>query len=129
MAQRLAGNDGQPAEQHVELVERDVVEERVAAVEEPGDAAGLDVRGDALGGIEIEAAPRVRLRGSGGTAKIAARSAGVIGDVGVTRTSSSQLSASSLASTVLRSRFGFGFGVLEVRGGVTRAAPVSARAP
>ena len=51
----------EPAEEHVVLVERDVVEERVAAVEVPRDAAGLDVPRDALGGVEVEAAARVAL--------------------------------------------------------------------
>ncbi len=65
----------EPAEQRLELVERDVVEEGVAAVEQPGDAAGFDVPRHAFGGVEVErAASALRLRGSGGTEKTPARS-------------------------------------------------------
>ena len=52
---------GEPAEQGFELVERDVVEEGVAAVEQAGDAAGLDVARDALRRVEVERALGVAL--------------------------------------------------------------------
>ncbi len=56
---------GQPAEERLVLVERDVVEERVAAVEISRDAAGRDVARHAFGRVEVEAAPRVALAREG----------------------------------------------------------------
>src|SRR6185436_21139588 len=47
----------QPAEQRFVLIERDVIEERVAAVEVPCDAAVLDVLRHGLGAIEVDGAP------------------------------------------------------------------------
>ena len=47
---------GQPVEERFVLGKRDVVEERVSAVEEARDAAVGDVPGDLFGRIEIEAA-------------------------------------------------------------------------
>ena len=58
---RGAGEVGQPVEERFVLGERDVVEERVAAVEEARDAAVGDVPGDLFGRIEIEAAVAVGL--------------------------------------------------------------------
>ncbi len=52
---------GEPAEQGFELVERDVVEEGVAAVEQAGDAAGLDVPRHAFRRVEVERALGVAL--------------------------------------------------------------------
>ena len=52
---------GEPAEQGFVLVERDVVEEGVAAVEEPRDAAGLDVPRHAFRRVEVERALGVAL--------------------------------------------------------------------
>ena len=51
----------EPAEQGFVLVERDVVEEGVAAVEEPRDAAGLDVPRHAFRRVEVERALGVAL--------------------------------------------------------------------
>ncbi len=45
---------GQPVEQRFVLGKRDVVEERVAAVEEARDAAVGDMPGDLFGGVEVE---------------------------------------------------------------------------
>ena len=54
---------GQPVDERLVLVERDMVEERVAAVEIPADAALVDVAGDALGRLEIQRAPGAALAG------------------------------------------------------------------
>ena len=61
IAQRDDGNTREPAEQRFVLVERDVVEEGVAAVEEARDAAGLDVPRHAFGRVEVERALGVAL--------------------------------------------------------------------
>ena len=53
------GEVGQPVEERFVLGKRDVVEERVAAVEEARDASVDDVPGDLFGGVEIEAAAAV----------------------------------------------------------------------
>ena len=52
---------GQPVEERLVLGQRNVVQERVAAVEEARDAAVGDMPGDLFGRIEIEAAVAVGL--------------------------------------------------------------------
>jgi hypothetical protein len=48
------GEPGQPVDQRLEVVERNVIQKRVAAVQITGDASRLDVPGNAFGGVEIE---------------------------------------------------------------------------
>jgi hypothetical protein len=50
-----------PAQEQLELVQRDVVQECISAVEIARDAACFDVPRDSLGGIEVKAAAGVVL--------------------------------------------------------------------
>ena len=58
---------GQPVEERFVLGQRDVVEERVAAVEKARDAPLGDVPGDLFGGVEVEAAAAVGFARQRGT--------------------------------------------------------------